>query len=68
MAEKENKESMILEEEGNNDLEGGELLYVKDVPPIKYTLDNFEFNDNKLSEKGITDLDKLKIEIEGAKK
>ncbi len=68
IAEKENKESMILEEVGNNDLAVGELLYIKDVPSIKYTLYNFDFNDNKLSEKGRADLNKLKVEIEGAKK
>ena len=68
MAEKENKETMISEEKGNNDLEERELLYPKEVSPRRYTLDNFEPNDNKLSEKGRRDLEKLKIEVAKAKK
>jgi len=64
----ENNKSMITEEMSvvaENEMfpvvaEGGVL--------IKYTLDNFEFNDGELSEKARADLDKLKPEVEGAKK
>lgn len=37
-------------------------------PMIKYILVDFEFNDGKLSEGARADLDKLKPEVEGAKK
>lgn len=43
-------------------------ILVKEIPVKKYILDNFEFNDGELSEKGKTDLDKLKPEVEEAKK
>jgi OOP family OmpA-OmpF porin len=64
----ENNKSMISEE--ISVIEKNEIypVAVEGGPLIKYTLDNFEFNDGELSEKGMTDLDKLKPEVEGAKK
>lgn len=65
-------------EEKNNSMIAEEMSVVEEneiIPVvaeggvlIKYTLDNFEFNDGELSEEGRADLDKLKPEVEGAKK
>ena len=43
-------------------------VVIEAEPVIKYTLVNFEFNDGKLNEGAKADLDKLKPEVEGAKK
>ncbi len=60
----ENNNSMFTEE---TFIVEEELIPVVE-PMMKYILVNFEFNDGKLSKGAKADLDKLKPEVEGAKK
>ncbi|WP_051251572.1 OmpA family protein [Psychrilyobacter atlanticus] len=63
----ENNSSMMAEEVSV--VEENEMFPVVEVEPVmKYTLVNFQFNDGELNDEAKADLDKLKPEVEGAKK
>jgi len=64
----ENNSSMIAEEMSVAEENKVIPVVTEAEPMMKYTFINFGLNERKLSDKAKTDLDKLKPEVEGAKK
>jgi len=64
----ENNKSMIAEEMSVVEENQISPVVAEGEPMIKYTLVNFQFNDGELNDEAKADLNKLKPEMEGAKK